>query len=400
MVSFILIVSIFLNLVFSVNDMDMQFQITDKTFAYYMNSKLFQNLKQQLSIPAMYVYDYGFIIGNLNRIGSTASDGDLGIKITKKDGNTVESQARCTETAYITEGYGYVLLCNAMQEFNTLTINPNEDDDTIEIPLSDIVPFRDHPFKIIDDDDMNELAESVKLNGVINPAIVRESSDGKYELVSGHRRKRACEIAGLKTLRCRPVDLTDDEATVYMVDSNLQRTTILPSEKAFSYKMRLEAIKRIKESGQGKSSAILANEVGESREQIRRYIRLTALIEPLRDYVDGGTLKLRAAVILSYLNHDQQELLYDYISYEELFPTEKQSEELRGLAGINNLNRETIAAVLKNKPPKNEQIKISFETAKQYFPRNYTAEQIRDEILQYLKRRAKVSGINTESEPK
>lgn len=274
------------------------------------------------------------------------------------------------------------------------------DDDTIEIPLSDIVPFRDHPFKIIDDDDMTELAESVKVNGVINPAIVRESSDGKYELISGHRRKRACEIAGLKTLRCRLVDLTDDEATVYMVDSNLQRTTILPSEKAFSYKMRLEAIKRIKESGQGKSSAILANEAGESREQIRRYIRLTALIEPLRDYVDGGTLKLRAAVILSYLNHDQQELLYDYISYEEIFPTEKQSEELRGLAGINNLNRETIAAVLKNKPPKNEQIKISFETAKQYFPRNYTAEQIRDEILQYLKRRAKVSGINTESEPK
>ena len=133
MASFVLLFSLFLNLVFSVNAMDMQFQITDKTFAYYMNSKLFQNLKQQLSIPAMYVYDYGFIIGNLNRIGSTASDGDLGIKITKKDGNTVESQARCTETAYITDGYGYVLLCNAKQEFVSLTISPSDSADTIKI---------------------------------------------------------------------------------------------------------------------------------------------------------------------------------------------------------------------------------------------------------------------------
>ena len=133
MASNVLLFSLFLNFIFSINAMDMQFQTTDKTFAYYMNSKLFQNLKQKLAIPAMYVYDYGFFIGNLDKIGITTSDGDLGIKITKKDGTTVESQARCTETAYITEGYNYVLLCDAKQEFVSLTISPSDSTDTIAI---------------------------------------------------------------------------------------------------------------------------------------------------------------------------------------------------------------------------------------------------------------------------
>ena len=162
MASFVLLFSLFLNFIFSVNAMDMRFQITDKTFAYYMNSKLFQNLKQQLSIPAMYVYDYGFIIGNLNRIGSTASDGDLGIKITKKDGNTVESQARCTETAYITEGYGYVLLCNAAQEFVSLTISPSDSADTIEID-----GYQNIKFTLDGNGDINEYSTIIKGKSII-----------------------------------------------------------------------------------------------------------------------------------------------------------------------------------------------------------------------------------------
>lgn len=274
------------------------------------------------------------------------------------------------------------------------------DTDTIEIPLEDIVSFKDHPFKVVDNDDMKELADSIKLNGVINPAIVREIGNGRYELISGHRRRRACELAGLTKLRCRIVDLSDEEATVYMVDSNMQRTEIAPSEKAFSYKMRLEAIKKMKDEGTGKSSTILAKEVGESREQVRRYIRLTELIEPLLDYVDESKLKIRAAVNLSYLNNEQQETLYDYVSSEEVFPSEKQSEELRALASADNLNEDTIDEVLKKKSSKKAQIKIPLDTAKMYFPADYTADQIHDEIMQYLERRAKVTGINVERNKK
>lgn len=284
----------------------------------------------------------------------------------------------------------------AMKSYDDM-FGTTSDSDVIEIPLNEISPFQNHPFRVIDNDEMTELADSIKLNGVINPAIVREAEEGGYELISGHRRKRACELAGLKTLRCRVVDLTDEEATVYMVDSNMQRTELLPSEKAFSYRMRLEAIKKMKEIGTGKSSTLLAKEIGESREQVRRYIRLTELISPMLDYVDAGSLKLRAAVNLSYLKQEQQETLYDYISTEEVFPSEKQSEELRGLASVDNLNEETIDEVLRKKSTKKEVIKIPFETARRYFPADYTADQIHDEIIQYLERRAKVSGVRIET---
>lgn len=283
----------------------------------------------------------------------------------------------------------------AMKSYDDM-FGTTSDSDVIEIPLSDIVPFKDHPFKVIDNDDMQELVDSIKLNGVINPAIVRDSEDGGYELISGHRRKRACELAGLKTLHCRIVELSDEEATVYMVDSNMQRTELMPSEKAFSYKMRLEAIKKMKAVGSGKSSTLLAKEIGESREQVRRYIRLTELTEPLLDYVDEGSLKLRSAVNLSYLTVEQQELLYTYIAEEEVFPSEKQSEALRTLASVDELTEETIDGVLRKKTSKKEIIKIPFDTVKKYFPADYTAEQIHDEIMQYLERRAKVSGIKVE----
>ena len=282
----------------------------------------------------------------------------------------------------------------AMKSYEDM-FGTNSDNDFIEIPLTEISAFENHPFRVIDNEDMQELANSIKLNGVINPAIVRETPNGKYELISGHRRKRACELAGLTTLKCQVVDISDEEATVFMVDSNLQRTEILPSEKAFSYKMRLQAIKAMKENGiKGKSNNILAEEVGESREQVRRYIRLTELISPLLDYVDSGNLKLRAAVSLSYINKDYQNLLCDYIQAEEIFPSEKQAEEIRGLASADNFDEDTIDEVLRKKSTKKKvEIKIPLDSVKNYFPPDYTPEQIHDEILRYLERRAKVSGI-------
>lgn len=185
-----------------------------------------------------------------------------------------------------------------------------------DIPLDLIDDFPDHPFHVRDDEDMVQLVESIKANGVLTPAVLRQKEDGRYEIVSGHRRKRACELAGLTTLRSEIKDLTRDEAIVYMVESNFQRTTILPSEKAFAYKMRLEAMKRqgqrtdltsspvATKLGQGRSDAELAEQVGESKDTIRRYIRLTNLVPELLQLVDEGRIKMRPAVELSYLDED------------------------------------------------------------------------------------------------
>ena len=207
----------------------------------------------------------------------------------------------------------------------------------LEIPLSEIDTFPGHPFKVLDNEDMQNLAESISEHGVVSPATVRKKPDGRYELISGHRRKRACELAGLTTLRCEVVDMNDDEATILMVESNLHRSVILPSEKAFSYKMRLEAIKR-----QGRRTDLtcapvghkldgvkardqISIETGESREQIRRYIRLTELIPPLLNLADSGALKLRPAVELSYLDKESQEL----IANSGAVPTYAQAQKLR-----------------------------------------------------------------------
>ena len=182
-----------------------------------------------------------------------------------------------------------------------------------DIPLDLIDDFPDHPFHVRDDEDMLQLVESIKTNGVLTPAVLRQKEDGRYELVSGHRRKRACELAGLTTLRSEIKDLTRDEAVVYMVESNFQRTTILPSEKAFAYKMRFEAMKRqgkrtdLTSSPVGtklRTDEIIAQESGDSRNQIHRYIRLTLLVPELLELVDEGRIKMRPAVELSYLDED------------------------------------------------------------------------------------------------
>lgn len=197
-----------------------------------------------------------------------------------------------------------------------------------DIPLDEIDSFPDHPFKVLDDEDMLNLAESIREYGVITPATLRKKENGRYEILSGHRRKRACELAGLDTLRAEIVEMDRDAAIIYMVDSNLQRTTILPSEKAFSYKMRLEAMNRQgkrtdltcsplgnKLSGI-KSSDILAEDIGESKSQIFRYIRLTELIPDLLELVDKNQIALRPAVEISYLPKELQEVLFDTIEME------------------------------------------------------------------------------------
>ena len=195
-----------------------------------------------------------------------------------------------------------------------------------DIPLELIDDFPDHPFKVRDDEDMMQLVESVKERGVITPATVRQKDDGRYELVSGHRRKRACELAGFETLRCEVVDLTRDEATILMVESNFQRSQILPSEKAFAYKMRLEAMNRQGQRTDLTSTPVVSklrtnetigNEVGESREQIRRYIRLTNLVPELLDLVDEGRMKMRPAVEISFLDEDCQRDLVDIPAWKD-----------------------------------------------------------------------------------
>ena len=215
-----------------------------------------------------------------------------------------------------------------------------------DIPLELIDDFPDHPFKVRDDEDMMQLVESVKERGVITPATVRQKEDGRYELVSGHRRKRACELAGFETLRSEIVDLNRDEATILMVESNFQRSEILPSEKAFAYKMRLEAMKRQGERTDLTLSPVgtklrtadeLAQECGDSRNQIHRYVRLTNLVPELLEFVDEGRIKMRPAVELSYLDEDCQRDVVDEIDLNDATPSHDQTIRMRKLFNEGNL---------------------------------------------------------------
>ena len=229
-----------------------------------------------------------------------------------------------------------------------------------DIPLSEIDDFPDHPFKVREDEDMFQLVESIKERGVITPATVRQKDDGRYELISGHRRKKACELAGFETLRCEVVELDRDEATILMVESNFQRSQILPSEKAYAYKMRLEAMNR-----QGKRTDLtstpvvsklrtneeLSVEVGESREQIRRYIRLTYLVPELLEFVDEGKMKMRPAVELSYLNEDCQRDLVDEIDLNDCTPSHAQAIRMRKFFEEGKLTPESIQAIMSEEKP-------------------------------------------------
>lgn len=259
-----------------------------------------------------------------------------------------------------------------------------------DIPLSEIDDFPDHPFKVREDEDMFQLVESIKEHGVITPATVRQKDDGRYELISGHRRKKACELAGFETLRCEVVELDRDEATILMVESNFQRSQILPSEKAYAYKMRLEAMKRqagrpSKENGatvlphlQGKKSReILAEESGESHEQVRKYIRLTYLVPELLEFVDEGKMKMRPAVELSYLNEDCQRDLVDEIDLNDCTPSHAQAIRMRKFFEEGKLTPESIQAIMsEEKPNQREKIVLRGERVRSLIPKDVPMEQL------------------------
>ena len=268
-----------------------------------------------------------------------------------------------------------------------------------EISLDEIDPFPKHPFKVKEDEDMKTLVDSIKEFGVLTPATVRRKEDGRYELLSGHRRKRACELAGLDTLRCEVVELDKDAATIFMVDSNLQRTTILPSEKAFSYKMRLDAMKR---QGQRtditstpvvskfRSNESLGDVVGESREQIRRYIRLTYLIPKLLEMVDEGKIALRPAVEISYLPRDMQESLVAAIHYEDSTPSHAQARELRALSDKGILTQDLIYHMMgEEKPNQKDRFILKADRVKELFPKNLPISQREDYVVKAMEHYAK-----------
>ena len=264
-----------------------------------------------------------------------------------------------------------------------------------DIPLELIDDFPDHPFKVRDDEDMIQLVESVKERGVITPATVRQKEDGRYELISGHRRKRACELAGFEALRCEVVDLDRDAATVLMVESNYQRSQILPSEKAFAYKMRLEAMKRQGQRSDltlspvgtkfDRSSEAITEETVDSRNQIHRYIRLTNLVQELLDLVDEGKIKMRPAVELSYLDEDSQRAVVDEIDLNQCTPSHDQTIRMRKFFTEGKLTPEVVSAIMsEEKPNQREKIVLRGDKVRSLIPKNIPVSQTEDYVVKAL----------------
>ena len=266
-----------------------------------------------------------------------------------------------------------------------------------DIPIELIDDFPDHPFKVRIDEDMEQLVESIRTNGIITPVTLRPKSDGRYEIVSGHRRKKACELAGMKTVKSEIREMTRDEAIILMVESNLQRSTILPSEKAFSYKMRLEAMKRqgkrtdltsspLDKKLRGVTSAQkIGDEYGDSQPQIYRYIRLTNLLPGLLDLVDEGKIAIRPAVELSYLTEQEQRNLIETIGYEDATPSLVQAIKMRGFSREGRLNADVILSIMcEQKPNQKEKISFHSEKLKPYLPKNITPKQTEEYILKAL----------------
>lgn len=267
-----------------------------------------------------------------------------------------------------------------------------------DIPISEIDDFPDHPFKVKLDEDMDQLVQSIKERGIITPVTLRPKEDGRYEIVSGHRRKKACELAGFDTVKAEVREMTRDEAIILMVESNLQRSVILPSEKAFSYKMRLEAMKRqagrpSKENAspvatnflQGRSDVELGEQVGESKDQVRRYIRLTELIPELLDLVDEGRIAFRPAVELSYLQKEEQGALLEQISYADATPSLAQAIKLKRFSQDGKLNNEVIVSIMsEEKPNQREKINIKYAEARRFIPASVPYEKTGEYILKAL----------------
>ena len=263
-----------------------------------------------------------------------------------------------------------------------------------DIPISEIDEFPDHPFKVLMDEDMEQLVESIKRNGVMTPATVRLKEDGRYELISGHRRKKACELAGLETLKCEVKELTRDEAIIVMVESNLQRSVILPSEKAFAYKMRLEAMKRqgersdLTSSPMGtklRSDAKLAEKVGESRNQIQRYFRLTELVPEILQMVDERQIAFRPAVEVSYLTEEQQYTLLEAMEYNDATPSLAQAIKMKKYNQDGKLTSEVIQSIMEEEKP-NQKEKPAFrdERITKLIPKTVPKGQEADFVVKAL----------------
>ena len=262
------------------------------------------------------------------------------------------------------------------------------------IPISEINDFPNHPFKVKMDENMSELVDSIKEHGVLVPALVRPKEDGTYEMVAGHRRKFASELAELEEIPCIIRDLTDDESTLIMVDSNLQRERILPSEKAFAYKMKLEAMKRQGQRTDLTSRPVgeklysvdaLGKEVNESARQIHRYIRLTELIQPILDMVDDNKIAMRPAVELSYLSKTEQEVLLDTMQLEDCTPSHAQAIKMRKFSGQGKLNDEVVLSIMtEEKGNQKEQFRMPKERISKYFTPGTSAKQIEDTIIKAL----------------
>ena len=259
-----------------------------------------------------------------------------------------------------------------------------------DIPLCELHPFKDHPFKILNNEEMERMIESIRKVGTITPALARPLPDGGYELISGHRRLAACQVLGLETMPVIVREMSDDEAVIAMVDANLQRETILPSEKAFAYKMKLDAIKH-----QGVASAQVgqkllsvekvAEDAGESRNQVKRYICLTYLIPELLSMVDDNKIAFNPAVEISYLDRDEQLTLLDAINMNDCTPSHAQSIRLKKMAQDGLLTADAVYAILsEEKPNQREQIKLPRDELRKYFPQNYSDEQIKRDILKGL----------------
>ena len=264
-----------------------------------------------------------------------------------------------------------------------------------EIPISEIDEFPDHPFKVLMNEDMEQLVESVSRSGVMTPATVRQKEDGRYELISGHRRKKACELAGLETLKCEVKELSHDEAIIVMVESNLQRSVILPSEKAFAYKMRLEAMKR--QAGRPpkdnssplgthlRSDAELAEKVGESRNQIQRYIRLTELVPEILQMVDERQIAFRPAVEISYLSEEQQYTLLEAMGYNDATPSLAQAIKMKKFMQEGKLTDEVIQSIMQeDKPNQKEKPAFKDERITKLIPKSIPRGQETDFVVKAL----------------
>ena len=267
-----------------------------------------------------------------------------------------------------------------------------------DIPLSEIDDFPDHPFKVKLDEDMDQLVQSIKERGIITPVTLRPKEDGRYEIVSGHRRRKACELAGFDTVKAEVREMTRDEAIILMVESNLQRSAILPSEKAFSYKMRLEAMKRqagrpSMENGSPvdnnlrgvKTASIFQEATGDGQAQVYRYIRLTELIPELLDLVDEGRIAFRPAVELSYLQKEEQGALLEQISYADATPSLAQAIKLKRFSQDGKLNNEVIESIMsEEKPNQREKINIKYAEARRFIPASVPYEKTGEYILKAL----------------